>query len=603
MAFPSADGGADAGSGEGVSGADSGGRGHARGHPGEGADSGGRAHARGHHPGEGARGADSGGRGHAPGHTGEGFSLARPWEAPGLNPGQPLRWFSRLAVAIGFRPDPNKRRGYTPTPTQIAPVDLSPTQIERAELYQFKKHLDDLLKEARLRLKTPDDFETNISVTLLKPWQGVLLKSAIAFASMKRPGAIQMRWKLGVTAVDVAMENQSINSKYVRLLNEFTWNMKALVDHARENDEISAESASKLLNELRKFHTNVSMVLARDRSRFLEALQQLPENVSSLADKLLSFGSVFRVFNSFADVAYRVSQMGGDPALFDDIGKEVTDMTRDPFLLNSVYLGAMQNYSVTFGSEIVGMNLLKKMMLGVRNFDLSIFLSASEVTPGQAAEPNGADVNLYNQPNYAELHAEKLFADNIKGMLHIPYSLRNSKLELQCLQPFQSISGCIGLNRDREPSFSISSFCGVKDLKLYNVESLGFGGKLHINDGDSWINCSAGVSVSSLWCNLGLTFKQPGLFTATCSSRMGNRSTVLGGYISYSYEEDRTKFAAGVQHSVDSSMYLKSCIGSDKVLRSFVSKSFGKSRLNLVAEVNFKDFRKLSRAGIYFSFP
>uniref|UniRef100_M8AQX7 Uncharacterized protein n=1 Tax=Aegilops tauschii TaxID=37682 RepID=M8AQX7_AEGTA len=416
-----------------------------------------------------------------------------PWEAPGLNPGQPLRWFSRLAVAIGFRPDPNKRRGYTPTPTQIAPVDLSPTQIERAELYQFKKHLDDLLKEARLRLKTPDDFETNISVTLLKPWQGVLLKSAIAFASMKRPGAIQMRWKLGVTAVDVAMENQSINSKYVRLLNEFTWNMKALVDHARENDEISAESAN---------------------------------------------------------VAYRVSQMGGDPALFDDIGKEVTDMTRDPFLLNSVYLGAMQNY----------------------------------------------------QPNYAELHAEKLFADNIKGMLHIPYSLRNSKLELQCLQPFQSISGCIGLNRDREPSFSISSFCGVKDLKLYNVESLGFGGKLHINDGDSWINCSAGVSVSSLWCNLGLTFKQPGLFTATCSSRMGNRSTVLGGYISYSYEEDRTKFAAGVQHSVDSSMYLKSCIGSDKVLRSFVSKSFGKSRLNLVAEgCSVREFAdnesKVSRVG------
>lgn len=84
---------------------------------------------------------------------------------------------------------------------------------------------------------------------------------------------------------------------------------------------------------------------------------------------------------------------------------------------------------------------------------------------------------------------------------------------------------------------------------------------------------------------------------------MGNGSTVLGGYISYSYEEDRTKFAAGVQHSVDSSMYLKSCIGSDKVLRSVVSKSFGKSRLNLAAEVNFKDFRKLSRAGIYFSFP
>ena len=44
------------------------------------------------------------------------------------------------------------------------------------------------------------------------------------------------------------------------------------------------------------------------------------------------------------DVAYRVSQMGGDPALFDDIGKEVTDMTRDPFLLKNVYLGAMQNY-------------------------------------------------------------------------------------------------------------------------------------------------------------------------------------------------------------------------------------------------------------------
>lgn len=45
------------------------------------------------------------------------------------------------------------------------------------------------------------------------------------------------------------------------------------------------------------------------------------------------------------DVAYRVSQMGGDPALFDDIGKEVTDMTtRDPFLVKNVYLGAMQNY-------------------------------------------------------------------------------------------------------------------------------------------------------------------------------------------------------------------------------------------------------------------
>lgn len=79
------------------------------------------------------------------------------------------------------------------------------------------------------------------------------------------------------------------------------------------------------------------------------------------------------------------------------------------------------------------------------------------------------------------------------------------QLELQSLQPFQSISGCIGLNKNRKPYFSSSSFCGVKDLKLYNVESLGFGGKLHINDGDSWINCSAGVSVSSLWCNLGLT--------------------------------------------------------------------------------------------------
>ena len=209
MAFPSADGGADAGSGEGVSGADSGGRGHARGHPGE--------------------GAASGGRGHGPGHTGEGFSLARPWEAPGLNPGQPLRWFSRLAVAIGFRPDPNKRRGYTPTPTQIVPVDLSPTQIERAELYQFKKHLDDLLKEARLELKTPAEFDSNISVTVLKPWQGVLVKSAIAFASMRRPGAVQMRWKLGFTAVDVYMDNQSLNSKYVRLLNEFTFNMKSVV--------------------------------------------------------------------------------------------------------------------------------------------------------------------------------------------------------------------------------------------------------------------------------------------------------------------------------------------------------------------------------------
>ncbi|KAF6986853.1 hypothetical protein CFC21_004560 [Triticum aestivum] len=622
MAFPSADGGSDAGSGEGVAGADSGARGHARGHhPGEGADSGGRGHARGHHPGEGARGADSGGRahargytseggtgaysggrGHAPGHTGEGFSWARPWEAPGPSPGQPLRWFSRLAVAIGFRPDPNKRRGYTPTPTQIVPVDLSPTQIERAELYQFKKHLDDLLKEARLELKTPAEFDSNISVTVLKPWQGVLVKSAIAFASMRRPGAVQMRWKLGFTAVDVYMDNQSLNSKYVRLLNEFTFNMKSVVEYARDHNEITDECAVELLNALRKFHTNVSEVLARDDSRFLEAMQQLRENVSSLGDKLLSFGSAFRVFNSFADVAYRVSQMGGDPALFEDIGKEVTDMTRDPFLLKNVYLGAMQNYSVTFGSEIVGKNLLKKLHLGVRNSDLSICLSASEVTPGQAAEANGADVNLYNL-NYAELHAEKLFADNFKGMLHIPYSLRKSKLELQSLQPFQSFSGCIGLNKNRKPYFSSSSFCGVKDLKLYNVESLGFGGKLHINDGDSWINCSAGVSVSSLWCNLGLTFKQPGLFTATCSSRMGNGSTILGGYISYSYAEDRTKFAAGVQHSVDSSMYLKSCIGSDKVLRSVVSKSFGKSRLNLVAEVNFKDFRKLSRAGIYFSFP
>lgn len=84
---------------------------------------------------------------------------------------------------------------------------------------------------------------------------------------------------------------------------------------------------------------------------------------------------------------------------------------------------------------------------------------------------------------------------------------------------------------------------------------------------------------------------------------MGNPSTVLGGYISYSYEEDRTKFAAGVLHSVDNSMYLKSCIGSDKVLSGVVSKSFGKSRLNLVAEVDFKDFWNLPRAGLYFSFP
>lgn len=149
-------------------------------------------------------------------------------------------------------------------------------------------------------MKTPDDFETNISMTVLKPWQGVLLKSAIAFASMKRPGAIKMRWKLGVTAVDVFMDSQSTNSKYDRLLNEFTWNMKSVVDYARDNGEISAESAIILLNELRKFHTNVSMALARDDSRFLEALQQLRENVSSLGDKLLSFGSAFRVFNSFA---------------------------------------------------------------------------------------------------------------------------------------------------------------------------------------------------------------------------------------------------------------------------------------------------------------
>lgn len=247
-----------------------------------------------------------------------------------------------------------------------------------------------------------------------------------------------------------------------------------------------------------------------------------------------------------------------------------------------------------FGSEFVEPN--------VRSSNLSMCLSASDVDSGQSAEPNGADVNRYN-PNFAEFCVDKFLADKMKGKLHLTYNLRKSKLELQYLQQFQAMSASIGLNSNRKPCLSFSSFWGVKDLGLCNVESIGFGGQLQINDVDSWISCSAGLSVCSRWCKLGLTFKQPGLFTATCSSHIGTPSTVPGGYISHSYEEDQTKFAAGVVHSFDPSLYVKSRVGSDLVLSGVVSKSFGNFRVNLVGEVDFKKIQRIPRAGLFFFIP
>lgn len=64
------------------------------------------------------------------------------------------------------------------------------------------------------------------------------------------------------------MDIESINDKYVKVLEELTLNMKAIIDYARENDEIPAECANKLLNTVDKFNTNVSMLLSRDCNRF-----------------------------------------------------------------------------------------------------------------------------------------------------------------------------------------------------------------------------------------------------------------------------------------------------------------------------------------------
>lgn len=263
----------------------------------------------------------------------------RPCLARGPNPGQPVCWFTRLAVATGVRSDLNRWRGYTArdhiSGNPTVPVKLPPVSLRRSELAQVRRQLDNILKEVQIQLKTPAEFDGNVRVPVKQKWSGLMLKGSLALAfgmvSARHPGGIPAGilwlWEICNNAVGVAMRNESENDKYVRVVQEFTLSMKAVINYARENEEISAEFADDMVNIADKFNNNISMALSQDgRHLFslngLKGLLQVPDNITSIADKLIAFGSAMRSVTNIVEAAYRVTQTVGGPCLFQDIGKE-----------------------------------------------------------------------------------------------------------------------------------------------------------------------------------------------------------------------------------------------------------------------------------------